>query len=358
MPPATRSDVDALLPDTKTALVQFVVGERTLLYLVARRDDSGVRFTSHFDAVSRKVLAGRVAKLTQPATLKDSAAWTLAAAELVPGLAAVVGRLIVIPHEVLWRVPFEALPVNDGYLADATTVVYAPSVTALARTPPSIPGGAGDDPKLLVAVAAPELSPTTVERTAQTAPGWTLRAADRGSQEIKAVLGLAGSESERTVLIEGAAATETALRERLPSADVIHLAAPFRINGASPLFSPLLLAPQGGAEGALEVREIMNLQLRARLAVASDGASMSMWDAADEVPAVAWAWRAAGVPALVLPRWGADDRPSDELLAELHLQLRTGPPEAALQAARAKLRSRDATAAPFFWAGWMLIGGR
>jgi CHAT domain-containing protein len=87
----------------------------------------------------------------------------------------------------------------------------------------------------------------------------------------------------------------------------------------------------------------------------SDGAAMSMWDAADEVPAVAWAWRAAGVPAVLLPRWAADDKPSDELLAELHGQLRTGPADAALRAARTKVRSRDATAAPFFWAGWMLV---
>jgi tetratricopeptide (TPR) repeat protein len=363
MPPASRTDIAALVPDANTALVQFVVGDRMLMYLVARRDESGVRFTSHFESASRRVLAGRVSKLMQPSTLKDSAAWTLAAAELVPGLAAVFGgveRLIVIPHEVLWRVPFEALPVERGYLADTTTVVYAPSVTALVKTPPqaSTPVAAAEqstaaDRKLLVTVAAPELAPAVVERTAQTAPGWALRTAERAGQEVKTIL--AAADAERALLIEGTGATEAALRERLPSADVIHLAGPFRINGASPLFSPLLLAPQSGADGALEVREIMNLELTARAAVVSDGAAMSMWDAADEVPAVAWAWRAAGVPAVLLSRWAADDKPSDELLADLHRQLRTGPADAALRAAGTKVRSRDATAAPFFWAGWVLV---
>ena len=62
-------------------------------------------------------------------------------------------------------------------------------------------------------------------------------------------------------------ATEATLAERLPQADVIHLAAPFRVNGASPLFSPVLLAPDPANDGALEAREIMNLDLHAGVAV-------------------------------------------------------------------------------------------
>ncbi len=93
------------------------------------------------------------------------------------------------------------------------------------------------------------------------------------------------------------------MRERLAQADIIHLGAPFRVNGASPLFSPMLLATDAANDGALEAREIMNLDLHAGVAVLSDGASMTMRDAADEVGAVGWAWRAAGVPAIVLPRW-------------------------------------------------------
>jgi hypothetical protein len=72
----------------------------------------------------------------------------------------------------------------------------------------------------------------------------------------------------------------------------------------------------------------MNLDLHAGVAVLSDGASMTMRDAANEVGAVGWAWRAGGAP------------------------------DVALQAARANVRSRRETSAPFYWAGWMLIGGR
>ena len=112
MPPAARADLEALLPDASTILVEFVVGDETLLVILARRGEDGIRFSTQFEPASRRTMAERVAKLQQPDTLRDQVAWRTAALELVPGLAAAFGtatRAIVIPHEVLWRVPFEAL---------------------------------------------------------------------------------------------------------------------------------------------------------------------------------------------------------------------------------------------------------
>ena len=121
MAPATRADVDALLPDASTVLMELVVTEQTLLVLVARRGEEGIRFSTHFEAASRRTIAERVGRLQQPETTRDASAWRKAALELVPGLAATFGtaaRAIVVPHEVLWRVPFEALPTENGYVAD------------------------------------------------------------------------------------------------------------------------------------------------------------------------------------------------------------------------------------------------
>ena len=42
-------------------------------------------------------------------------------------------RAILIPHEMLWRVPFEALPAGHGWLMDRVEVVYAASLEALRR---------------------------------------------------------------------------------------------------------------------------------------------------------------------------------------------------------------------------------
>jgi tetratricopeptide (TPR) repeat protein/CHAT domain-containing protein len=354
-PAATPAEAAALLPDSDTALVQLVVGDEILLVLIARRSAEGMHFSSLFEHASRRVLADRVARLMRPETLRDVKAWRLAGLELIPGLSASLAnarRAIVIPHEILWRVPFEALPAETGYLADSTTIVYAPSVTALAAIPRRVGEPAALD---LLAVSAPALPPEMTDQLAQTAPDWTVRTPASAEGELRAIV--EGADPARVGVVESAAATEATLRERLPTASVLHLAAPFRINGASPLFSPFLCAPDSANDAALEAREIMNLDLRARLAIISDVSAMTMREAADEVGVVAWAWRAAGVPSLVMPRWVVEDAVSSQFLTELHLRIRAaGGAEAALRAARDKVRRTAATAAPFFWAGWMLIG--
>ena len=144
------------------------------------------------------------------------------------------------------------------------------------------------------------------------------------------------------------------------------------MNGASPLFSPILLAVEPAAfcrrrrawspptaenDGVLETREIMNLSLRAAVAVFSDGAATSMRDSAPAADTIGWAWRAAGVPSIVMSRWAGDDAAAAAMLAEFYKRLTAGEaPAVALQGARSVLRAREDTRAPYFWAGWMVIG--
>jgi CHAT domain len=138
---------------------------------------------------------------------------------------------------------------------------------------------------------------------------------------------------------------------------------PFRINGASPLFSPLLTAGErtdqtsSANDAALEAREVMNMEIPASVVVFADGAAMSMRESADDAAIVQWAWQAAGVPAMVVPRWAVDQPAATQLLTLFHARLRAGDsPSAALHAAVSVLRKREETSAPFYWAGWLLIG--
>lgn len=360
-PPATRADVAPLVPDASTVLLQFVAGDDTLLVLIARRSGDGVVFSTMFEPVTRRALADRVAKLMLFVTLRDEVKWRTAALELVPGLSAVVGpatRAIVIPHDVLWRLPFEALPLpaDPGYVGDRTAVVYAPSATALLQSPsaPSGPSGPSADAQGgTVLVSAPPLDPLAASRLANVAPGWIVRTPEAAAREIEAIAGT--QPPAATTISSGTDVTEADVRERLPAAAVVHLAAPFRINSASPLFSPFLLAPDAANDAALEAGEIMNLALGARVAIVSDPAAMTMRDAADDAGVIAWAWAAAGVPAIVMPRWAADEVLANRMLADLHARLRRGePPADAFAAARAGMRAEQAP--PFYWAGWMLIG--
>jgi CHAT domain-containing protein len=83
-----------------------------------------------------------------------------------------------------------------------------------------------------------------------------------------------------------------------------------------------------------------------------------MRDAAAAIVPIQWAWRAAGVPALIVRRWaGADDAAAD-ILARFYAELRAGRSAGdALHAARAAVRSTEDRRAPAYWAGWLILSG-
>jgi tetratricopeptide (TPR) repeat protein len=377
MEPAVRSDVHAVLETRDDALVEFVVDEEDVLVVSARLGETGPEFGASVHAIKRHALADAIAKLMTIENLRAADGWrklsNTTLRPIVTAMATVAQdarRLLVIPHEVLWRVPFEALPAGPGFVGSGRRVSYAPSVTALLRAPvPAamelVQESQADATGVLLA-GAPDLAPAMRDRVARVAPSWVIRPVESADQEMKTIV----EALTRTNVtgVRGPEASESALREFLPQAQTIHVAAPFRISGASPLFSPILLsedkppAPAGGApdpqnDGSLEAREIMNLSLRARVAVLSDGSAMSMRDAADDTVLIYWAWRAAGVPYLVISRWPADASVSDRFLAEFHRALNAGdPPASAFRGAQDLLRRSDSTLAPHHWAGWVLIG--
>jgi CHAT domain-containing protein len=366
-PPAVAADAAAALPDPGTVMLELAIDDDDLLAVTALRTAEGVEFHARLTAISRQAIAERVARALDPDVLRNTDAWRGAAAELValfPADAwrelAAGRRALVVPDGVLWRVPFEALPAGAHYLGDSTTVVYAGSLTSLVRAPAG-PLATATIP--LLAVGFPALTAGDRESVAATAPTWTLRPPDAAEGELRAIA--ARFSDPPDARLSGAAATEAAFRDRAPSASVLHLAAPFRVNGASALFSPLLLSKDetpaadrtAANDGLLQARELMNLDLMAGVAVLSDGAAISTRDAAPAVATVQWAWHAAGVPSLVLARWTADEAASAVLLAELHARLRSGdPPETALQGAQRLLRAAGHTSAPYFWAGWEVVG--
>ena len=85
----------------------------------------------------------------------------------------------------------------------------------------------------------------------------------------------------------------------------------------------------------LELREVFNLDLHARLTVLSDGAALSMRDAASELGIVQWAWRPQVCPGSFSSRWPSDDADREAVVRELQKELRNGKsPDEALLAAR------------------------
>lgn len=364
--PATLDEAAGLLRAEGDLLAEFVIDDEDLLVVVLARRPEGPECRTYMTSIWRQALAERIARAVEPAALRSVAEWRVASADLMNAIPAgawtaiaAAPRAIIAPDDVLWRVPFEALAVEAGVLADRTTVMYAGSATSLVRVPQAT---SPPDGLTVLMVGTPDLPASARERVKATSPGWTLPAAGAAGAELRTIASL--FEDPAVTALSGAAATEASLRMRAGGASILHVAAPFRMNGASPLFSPILLStdsavpdPPADNNGVLEMREVMNLDLHARVAVLSDGASAAMRDAAPSADTVRWAWRAAGIPSIVLSRWSVDDTASATMLKEMYGRLKDGDePDAALQGARTAVRARENTSAPYFWAGWMVVG--
>jgi tetratricopeptide (TPR) repeat protein len=364
-PPLTLADVNPWLWSSGALVVQFVMDDDDLVIVTAGKSEEGVDVRAYAVPASRQSLAEKIAKMVEPAILREVVAWRKASTELLTVIPADVtlrmfdaARAVVVPDGVLWRVPFEALPVKDGQWADQTTVSYAGSLASLVASAPRA-DTAAEIP--LTAIGAPAIAADLRARLSETAPGWVIRGPENASAELKRTVSAMGEPAP--VVLTGEGATESAFRMAAPRATMLQVAAPFRISSASPLFSPVLLAGEAGAastdvasDGVLQTREVMNLALRAELTVFSDGAAVSMRDAAGAIPTIQFGWRVAGVPAIVMPRWVADETAGPEWLATLLAGIRSGAaPASAVRAASAAIRNTDGMSAPFFWAGWMLV---
>lgn len=138
---------------------------------------------------------------------------------------------------------------------------------------------------------------------------------------------------------------------------LLHLACHAETDPQRPWNSALVFGAPGRP---LRVRaaDIVRLELDARLAVLSSCASAGGAILAGEgVPGLAAAFLGAGVPAVVGTLWPVDDRAARRFMDRFYAALADGAaPAAALAAARRDLRAEPATAHPFYWAGFVLLG--
>jgi CHAT domain-containing protein/tetratricopeptide (TPR) repeat protein len=234
-------------------------------------------------------------------------------------------RLVVVPHRALHYVPFHALYDGEGYVVERREVSYAPSAGVLRHCleRPQRPF----ERALLLGVAD-EQTP-------------------RVRDEIRA---LAPLFPDADALLDGAATLE-ALRERAPSADVLHLACHGQFRPDSPLFSSLKLG-----DGWMTVRDAYTLDVGAGLVTLSAcETGVSAVAPGDELIGLVRGFFYAGAPSLLLSLWTVDDEATAELMADFYTHLRAGSrPAAALRAAQ--LRQMRERPHPFFWSPFVLTG--
>ena len=150
--------------------------------------------------------------------------------------------------------------------------------------------------------------------------------------------------------------------------EVLHFATHGLLDNRNPMFSYLTLAQTAGdpnEDGLLEAREILNMNLHAKLAVLSAcQTARGRVGAGEGVIGISWALFVAGVPTTVASQWKVDSASTTSLMIDFHRRLTMRPANAKLKEAKAealrqaalRLMRSERYRHPFYWAGFVMIG--
>ncbi|MBC7909798.1 MAG: CHAT domain-containing protein [Pyrinomonadaceae bacterium] len=403
---ATLEELGALVPDEKTALVEFVVGEdRTLVFVITKSDKAQpqqIKSVPELHAytlnIKRADLTKRIANFRQQLAARDLL-FSVGAKELyqlllAPAAAELQGRtrLILVPDGALWELPFQALlsPQNE-YVVEWHALSYAPSLSVLGEMARrrKTRGTHQADKATLLAFGNPVLDAVreNVGRASNnqmmaTANGRTFAALPEAERQVRALATLFGAGRSR--VYTGKDALEEKLKREAGSYRIVHLATHGVLDDVSPLYSYILLngsdnesnrpgaiktsngAPAAVREdGLLEAWELMQLNLHTDLVVLSAcETARGRIGHGEGMIGLSWALFVAGSPTTVASQWKVESASTTELMLSFyrHLQSASGnaskaetKAEALRQASLSLLRSQR-SAHPFYWAGFVIIG--
>lgn len=277
--------------------------------------------------------------------------------DLVQALPDSITRLVIVPDGPLHRLPFDALRQDAAgpALAARFEIALAPSCTAWLRwttnrrSEAPLPVLVLADPRLL----APDGRSTY--RAATLATGLRLGALPSARDEGRRMVSSLGGGSR---MVAGAAATERFLKTTdLASYGMLHLAAHAIVDESRPERSAVLLAPGSDDEdGLLQVREVVNLDLKGRLVILSacSSATGSVLEG-EGVLGLARAFFQAGAVGVVGGLWPLRDREAAALMDDVADRLGRGA-SIGTALAGARRAAIESGAPPSAWAGLVVLG--
>jgi CHAT domain-containing protein len=350
-------------------------GETAIAFFLS--EPNSLRWTLRRDTIRLDTIPGRAAierdanrvrdlvrGLSSPAELRD--ATTKLSAALLSGIDVAGDRpLTMIPHGVLHYIPFEVLPVGDRLLVERHAVSYAPSLNALVQLRRSPPNAATFR---VLAVGDPSLDSPRADAPRVAGSGQGERLNDTlenlslleplpyAAQELQRI---GRTFPDRTRILSGASARETDLRSPVTSQfPVIHFATHGLVSDVQPKRSGLLMAPEPGEDGLLQVSEIYGLGLRANLIVLSAcQTALGKEITGEGLIGLSRAFFYAGARSVVATLWNLNDRFAAEFVERFYRELNTGiNAEEALRRAKAAYVNDPNYSHPFYWSSLVLLG--
>jgi CHAT domain-containing protein len=259
-------------------------------------------------------------------------------------------RLLIISGDgFLNGLPFQALRSTAGqFLVEAIPVSYAPSVSSLVEMMARRDRlDAGSHPPIdLLALGRPNYQGTLPDL-----PGT--------QQEVEAIQPL--FKAARVYV--GERATETAFKAEASTARFIHLATHGLLNTQNPLYSSIALTPDAGNDGRMNAQEVFDLKLNAELVtISACETALGQVNDGEGVLGLGWMFLAAGSPSILVSQWSVNDASTSQWMKFFYQDLTNPQPKTqyskavSVQQAQIKMLHNPATAHPYYWAPFVLIG--
>jgi len=242
--------------------------------------------------------------------------------------------LAFVPYGVLNDLPFAALTDGKHYLGDRFAVFSMPNLSALphirARNKPAI-GNA-----MVIANDWQEGLPF-------------LRNAYGEARDVASILGAQP--------FLGDDATVSSLQKHAGDYEIIHLIAHIDHDRNNPEVSRVILGHGKDDEGALELDQVTELDLKKTSLVVLSGCQSQAGKRSrnDDVIGLTRAFIYAGSPSVIASLWSVDDEATRALMVSFYTHLKHGLGKAeALRAAQIDVRQKYPN--PYFWAAFVLTG--
>ncbi|MFN8241875.1 MAG: CHAT domain-containing protein [Bacteroidales bacterium] len=244
--------------------------------------------------------------------------------------------LVIIPNGSLHFLPFQALQDNNGeYFVEKHNVIYAPSsgVYIVCKDRPVSKGS-----NLMgFALADMELEGR------QSLPGT--------DDELKRISLLF---PERLAL-KGKEGTESMVKNNASRYNFIHFATHGSYNFKQPLYSYLLFPPGENEDGHLNVYEVFEMNINAKLVTLSAcETGLGNLSGGDELTGLSRAFLFAGSSSVVVSLWAVADHPTSLLMSFFYKYMKDHPVQEALSMAQRDVLKLYPQ--PLYWSSFVLIG--
>jgi len=242
--------------------------------------------------------------------------------------------LAFVPHGVLNDLPFAALTDGKHYLGDDFAVFSLPSLSALPY----------------------------IRARNKSASGSAMIVANDWNQGLP-FLGNAYGEARDVASILGAKpllgdeATVSSFQKLAGDYEIVHLIAHIDHDKTHPEISRVILGHGKEDEGALELDQVVDLDLKKTNLVVLSGCQSQAGKRSrnDDIIGLTRAFIYAGSPSVIASLWSVDDEATRVLMVSLYTHLKQGMGKAeALRAAQIDVRQKYPN--PYYWAGFVLTG--